>query len=423
MTFVSRKISIQRNQSGLGFVLAGQNPCIVSSITHNGPADIATLRTGDEILEVDFMNVAHMKHDEVVRRILCDTVGKVILNVRTFLASKDLLLSPGQRYHSQHGHSAQVMKDISNKLLGSASPQTSLIHRKCEKDGPSLTSNAVDHQKSEKTLLLNKDKRLSSLSKRRTIKDDRRIPCDSKNNTDNSTTGANTSSKYLQGIFGVESKDERHADKTKSSPLADKNSSTSSLKTFSEKKKPYAFDAIVYYKCSQEISEVSSNLPASSLDTLKNCVQALKKKHNTNSALVLLTITEKGVKMSKPLGKEIITYPLKNIIFSAVCAYDRNYFGLVTKNGIHNTSLVESKAHGTSSINGLPPVSFCHVFKIDPTLRSHDAHHVYAALFDFTCVLGSEKDCQQFPKTSSEILMELNSFYEEKYVRFISTVM
>ena len=84
MSFITTKIIIQKNQNGLGFILSGQNPCIVSSVTHNGPADIATLKAGDEILEVDFVNVSHLKHDEVVRHIMNDNNEKVVLCVRRF---------------------------------------------------------------------------------------------------------------------------------------------------------------------------------------------------------------------------------------------------------------------------------------------------------------------------------------------------
>lgn len=390
MTLVIRKITIQRNQHGLGFVLSGQNPCVVSSITQNGPADLATLRTGDEILEVDFMNVAHLKHDEVVRHILRDTTGKVIINVRTFVAVNHILNS-GHIQTSLQGHSAKAVKNDSDGLLSNTKTNYLQRYDKC------ANSTFYNNMEISDEFLLNNQKKFSSLSKRRVINDNNvMISCDG------------CPSNYLPGIFGIKS---QKVNESKHSVQCNDDSKLNRTGNFPQQ---HVYNAVVSYKCSKEIPKVT-NLQASSLETLKSCVLSLKKKPSNASTLILLTINEKGVSMSNPLGKEIITYPLKTITFSAVCADDRNYFGLVTKNVVSNTHSTGLTLPQHSPLNGYSPLSFCHVFMIDPTLCSHEIHHAVASLFNFTCTLSSRAcESPQFPKSSSDILKELNSFYDER---------
>lgn len=378
MTFVIRTISICRNKDGLGFILSGQDPCIVSSITQNGPADNATLRAGDEILEVDFLDVAHLKREEVVKHILSDKNGKVILNVRTFISPKDADMT--------------ITKD--NNSVKNVTGKSKHVIKSCQ-DIPDYPANGISSESHRSN-----DKKLSNLSKRRVIKADKATSVDTEcqSNIETYNTCPLT---YLPGIFGVESQHNQINE-------------TKHTKHFG--KSNHVYNAIVYYKCSKEIPKVT-NLQASSLDTLRSCVLILKEKDENPSALVLLTINEKGVKISSPSGKEIITYPLKTIVFSAVCSDNRNYFGFVTKNIISNSYSTGLTLPQNSPSSGCSPLSFCHVFMIDPGLCDHDAHHTVSALFNFTCVLSSEQEvCQQFPKSSSVILKELNSFYDKRLV-------
>merc|ERR1712226_1562651 len=79
-----RKMNLQRGKEGLGFILTGQNPCVISSVNQNSPAIQAGLKTGDEILEVNSINVSKLNHDEVVKHILKYSSIYIELKVRTF---------------------------------------------------------------------------------------------------------------------------------------------------------------------------------------------------------------------------------------------------------------------------------------------------------------------------------------------------
>lgn len=64
-----RTVEVWRGKNGFGFTISGQQPCILSSIVPNSPAERAGLRPGDYLIAVCGQNVSRSFHDDVVQLI------------------------------------------------------------------------------------------------------------------------------------------------------------------------------------------------------------------------------------------------------------------------------------------------------------------------------------------------------------------
>lgn len=64
-----RTIEVCRGSNGFGFTISGQQPCLLSSIVRDSPAERAGLRSGDYLVAVNGQNVSKVSHDDVVRLI------------------------------------------------------------------------------------------------------------------------------------------------------------------------------------------------------------------------------------------------------------------------------------------------------------------------------------------------------------------
>ncbi|XP_066918066.1 regulator of G-protein signaling 14-like isoform X1 [Clytia hemisphaerica] len=83
MTYHARNVLLEKGEE-LGFQLAGQHPCLVRSVQAWRTQRMAHLKCGDEILEVNFVNVSRFPAKDVYELIMQKIPhGKVILVVRT----------------------------------------------------------------------------------------------------------------------------------------------------------------------------------------------------------------------------------------------------------------------------------------------------------------------------------------------------
>ncbi|CAB0029676.1 unnamed protein product, partial [Trichogramma brassicae] len=69
VNYGSRSIELARGNSGYGFTISGQQPCILSCIVPDSPADLAGLRSGDYLIAVNGRGVRRAAHDDVVKLI------------------------------------------------------------------------------------------------------------------------------------------------------------------------------------------------------------------------------------------------------------------------------------------------------------------------------------------------------------------
>ncbi|XP_067633746.1 regulator of G-protein signaling loco-like isoform X2 [Eurosta solidaginis] len=65
----TRTVEVRRGYNGFGFTISGQQPCRLSCIVANSPADQAGLRAGDFLISVIGLNVSKLPHETVVQLI------------------------------------------------------------------------------------------------------------------------------------------------------------------------------------------------------------------------------------------------------------------------------------------------------------------------------------------------------------------
>lgn len=73
-----RVVDVCRSLNGFGFTISGQQPCILSCIVPNSPAEAAGLRPGDCLISVNNANVSKLPH-EVVVQLINNSVGTIRL--------------------------------------------------------------------------------------------------------------------------------------------------------------------------------------------------------------------------------------------------------------------------------------------------------------------------------------------------------
>lgn len=79
-SYGKRLVDVYRSVNGFGFTISGQQPCILSCIVPNSPADTAGLRTGDFLISVNGTNVSKLPH-EVVVQLINDSIGTIRLAI------------------------------------------------------------------------------------------------------------------------------------------------------------------------------------------------------------------------------------------------------------------------------------------------------------------------------------------------------
>ena len=87
-----KTVTVVRGKLGYGFTISGQNPCMLSCIVPNSPAEQAGLKPGDLLYFIQGQNVSRFSHDDVVRMVGLST-GALELQVgnKKKLVSNDFL--------------------------------------------------------------------------------------------------------------------------------------------------------------------------------------------------------------------------------------------------------------------------------------------------------------------------------------------
>lgn len=76
-----KTVEVIRGPNGFGFTISGQQPCILSCIVANSPADQAGLRAGDFLISVNGVSVSKITHDAVV-----NLIGNCVSPIRMTIA-------------------------------------------------------------------------------------------------------------------------------------------------------------------------------------------------------------------------------------------------------------------------------------------------------------------------------------------------
>ncbi|CAG9863617.1 unnamed protein product [Phyllotreta striolata] len=111
-----KTVEVVRGSNGFGFTISGQQPCILSCIVANSPADQAGLRAGDFLISVNGISVSKIAHDAVVS-LIGNCIGPIKMTIAEnyFSDSSDEELECSRMVNTRkpkYAHKPRVRKEL-----------------------------------------------------------------------------------------------------------------------------------------------------------------------------------------------------------------------------------------------------------------------------------------------------------------------
>ena len=375
------KVAVRKGVQGFGFILSNQAPCVVSSIVEGGPAEIASLKSGDEVLEVNGQNVSRSTHQQVVRLILKTSRDWVTLKIRRY--------SDSLEFSSSYLDLAEYHDELHNSII-------------------ETVDKVVEDLKSG-NLFQNSDNEL----KRRPYAENteaRRLPVGDANSL--ALYGSLQSMPPVNAGIDMDLGDLRRASLSGLPKAASDTQSVYSMLTAPLTVACDVFQAVVGYLCTVELPSGSS-IQSACLNAMNNVTGGVNVTSRRINKRMLINISLDGVRLIDAGNKELVTYPLRTLAFTCSCPDDSRYFGIVTKKVLNEDSFIKFPA--TKLNNTCQQVHSCQIFMVDPELCSHPQHRHIANCFELSCAGDAVSNtCPEFPSSSIIVLNALDSFFQER---------
>lgn len=394
-----RTVELYRRPGGFGFTLSSQGPCVLSCIIAGSPAHRAGLKPGDQIIEVNGASVERAPHEQVVKLIARSPDGMVQLGVRK-RAEFQSLRTDEDRMNAENQQEAAINETILNRV---DKVVEELKSGQLFGDSPSLNKSLSNGKFiSEDEVVSDEDLKASFCESIR---------------SESSVPGSSPAQSYASSRRSSE------GDVGSSSSSSPKLSrllypKMTPLKGYVEADIDLEPDlrSIVGYLGSIELPAASS-LPAASLTAIRNCVRRLRAQQKVH-VFYLMEISLIGIKLLDNEKRTIVMYPLKSLAFTGLCSDDQRVFGIVTRKT--NERSLDKKSSRPASNNHKIDIQSsvncsCHVFSVNPELKSHQAHQRIAEKYGIQCTPRDGDDgCIEFPASSSPILRSITGMFKER---------
>ncbi|KAJ8269769.1 hypothetical protein COCON_G00123760 [Conger conger] len=378
-----RSLEVARGRSGYGFTLYGHAPCLLGSILKGSPADYVGLRSGDQILSVNEVNVSKASHEDVVKLIgRCS--GVLHLVIAEGAAHRDSC-SSDEEFGFHETKSYWLKPKVDSKTLGINRAERVVA----EMQSGSIFNMIFDNSSHSSGSL----ERAPPARPRPVSEPD--FPCRSRT----------CSSKSNPDLLSEEE-------------MAKVLNDDSVFVGAFEDQEDFALDAgelnvgmVVGYLGSIELASTGANLESDSLQAIRGCMRRLRAEQKVHS-LVMMRVTQDCVQLWSEKGAVLASYPAEKLAFSALCPDDRRFFGLVTMQASGEEEEEEEEEEGEGEEAGLR--TSCHVFLVDPELCSHAAHQGVARRFGFECTPDPDTSgCLEFPPASQPLLQFVSVLYRD----------
>lgn len=366
----TRTVDVRRGYNGFGFTISGQQPCRLSCIISNSPAEQAGLRAGDFLISVNGLNVSKLPHETVVQ-----LIGNSFGSIRMQIA---------ENYYSDSS-------DEENATL--------LIQRSAR--GQLLAASVGAGVRNKPRFLHHKTKmhRLRNSPQKKTTEAVE-------------PTGAGATVSVAQAVLDQSTlhpvlEDTPLANLCKSADVANVSAMVRAGGSGA-----LEYRVIVGYLGTIEMPKQISH--SSKLQTVRSCIRKLRQEKR-QPTIVLMCITPECLRLQSANGTTLATYSSARLNYVSSSSESENrFFGLVTS-AVHNTQIeeefeLEDKAN---AISGQISISHsCHVFVIDTKLIEHGQHLARANEYRLQCTKDPISNlCLEFPNNSEYVVNLIRSMY------------
>lgn len=366
-----RNVRLEAIQGRFGFTISGQQPCILSSIVRNSPADLAGLKSGDFLLSVNGRSVWQIDHEEIVALIGSSESNQISITIADnyFSDSSDEDAASNQhRFRPKYPHSKTRLNRLQLQGRNSVDVPKYLETPPIPEQHPRYAHHFASSNYLEPPPL----------------------PLFESHNVIHSPNARNKAD-----IFNVSAM-------VSPSPL----NAASSLMNSPES---VSFRVMVGYLGTIEMPKQIAT--SSKLQTVRSCIRKLRQEKR-NPALVLMNILPNCLNLLNSSSAILATYPCSRLNYvSSSSDNNSKFFGLVTS-AIHQE---EGLQFDSIAMRKIAISNSCHVFVIDTKLIDHNAHLPKADKFNITCTKDSiSNSCLEFPTNSEYICNLIRGMYSIK---------
>ena len=449
-----KTVDVTRGKSGYGFTISGQHPCALSNIVKDSPAERAGLKAGNYLVAVNNINISKAPHDDVVRMVGTST-GTLILQVAENYNSSDSsddeyrhrtkARYPNRirsRHGSKHGekilgecnqrHSSQERKEThwaKPDSKGAISKSRARLHTPVGAEntfirpsnhqfaGPlTVERRSASHSRSlHVTPIMQRPQAKQAIVKRtsQSAHSSRQMSIvDSKNHYGS----------VDQNLNGIPDSQRSYRNNSISSLLKTSVTNNSANNAFIAPEEDDGDDeesllnqsfhdtrVVVGYIGSLEMPS-DADKPHIRIQSIRNAVRRLRVEQKIH-ILVLMEVSADGVKLTNSMGTTVAHYPVDRLAFSGVTPDDKRFFGIVT---LHSTNSDDTSSDAGSQDESVSSGS-CHVFMVDPEIKSHNIHAQKAKSFGITCTPTPDRHhCAEFPKSATPIILCISNLYKDR---------
>ncbi|XP_054739617.1 regulator of G-protein signaling loco isoform X1 [Anastrepha obliqua] len=419
----TRTVEVRRGYNGFGFTISGQQPCRLSCIVANSPADQAGLRAGDFLISVNGLNVSKLPHETVVQ-LIGNSFGSIRMQIAEnyYSDSSDeenaaLMLQQQSAVAGLNG----VLSSQFGLAGGGARAKPRYLHHKAKmhrlRNSPQKKRSVTLQQQQQLARAEQLSKCVSALKpmelqKLRPLIEDLPLP-------------AGGSAYVLPS---------GSAPKVAAAAVATSSNSGADLANVNAMARAPAaaleYRAIVGYLGTIEMPKQISN--SSKLQTVRSCIRKLRQEKRQPN-MVLMTILPDCLRLQAANGNTLASYASERLNYVSSSSESENrFFGLVTS-AVHTSQMDEEDeddddlhndamnarngqaAVGAGGNNGNAHISIsnsCHVFVVDTKLCEHQTHMPRAAEFRIHCTRDPISSlCLEFPNNSEYVVNLIRSMY------------
>ncbi|XP_011185542.2 regulator of G-protein signaling loco isoform X1 [Zeugodacus cucurbitae] len=420
----TRTVEVRRGYNGFGFTISGQQPCRLSCIVSNSPADQAGLRAGDFLISVNGLNVSKLPHETVVQ-LIGNSFGSIRMQIAENYYSDSSDEENAALMLQQQTAVSSLNGVLSNQLglgVGGVRAKPRYLHHKAKmhrlRNSPQKKRTVTLQQQQQLARAEQLSKCVSALKpmelqKLRPLIEDLPMPINS--------------SAYM--LPSVSAAKEASADAAAAS-----NSAADLANVNAMARAPAAaleYRAIVGYLGTIEMPKQISH--SSKLQTVRSCIRKLRQEKRQPN-MVLMTILPDCLRLQAANGNTLASYASERLNYVSSSSESENrFFGLVTS-AVHTSHMDDDDEDeddiqaanvrngqgvvgvgGAAGNNGNAHVSIsnsCHVFVVDTKLCEHQTHVPRAAEFRIHCTRDPISSlCLEFPNNSEYVVNLIRSMY------------